>query len=461
MSPVLRRVLRGLAALMIAGLAAAAPAAPLAITGVTVIPMDDGPARLADRIVVIDGGRIQAVGPRGAVPVPAGARVIDGRGKFLIPGLVDAHVHLEHVADPAILKLFLGHGVTTIRNMDGRDFVLAWRRQVAEGALTGPRIITAGPVLDGAPPLRPDNLSIADAAAGRATVAAQAAQGYDFVKVYTNLSADAFAGIASEAERRGLRIAGHVPRTLPLDDAMRRYWTIEHLGDFAGAVAAEGAPVPGWARRFLAATPDPARMDAVARRLAASPAWLVPTLLVAERELAPPAAVAVWLAEPAVQALPGWVRDQWQGQLARIGGRLDAEDFALLAQARGHREALLRAVHRAGAKLAIGTDTPNPFVVPGAAVHDELAAWVQAGLAPRAALAAATAAPARMLGLADQGQVAPGMRADLLLLDADPLTDIAATRRIAGLVAAGRWHGPEELAEFRRALAALPPPGRD
>jgi hypothetical protein len=242
----------------------------LAIVGATVLPMTDPEAVLGDHTVVVRGERIEAVGPRSSIAIPAGARVIDGRGRWLMPGLQDMHVHLEHVEDPDILKLFVAHGVTTVRNMDGRPFILDWRRRVASGALLGPRIVTAGPIIDGAPPARDDNLAVADAVAASRAVEAQAAAGYDFIKTYANLSPSAYQAILAAAQARGLRVAGHVPRGVSLQAAADAQWSLEHLGDFATAVTRDGAVAPGWARRRLAAPFDAAKAAALARSLAAS-----------------------------------------------------------------------------------------------------------------------------------------------------------------------------------------------
>jgi imidazolonepropionase-like amidohydrolase len=422
-------------------------ASQLAIVGIAVIPMTDGSTILKDRTVLIRDGRIAALGPRSKVTVPAGARVIDGRGKYLLPGLADMHVHLEYIEDPNVLKLFVAQGVTTVRNMDGRPYILGWRGDVAAGRTIGPRIITAGPIIDGSPPARPDNLAVADAAAARAAVATQAAAGYDFIKLYSNLSPEAYAAAVAEARERGLRVAGHVPRAIGLEKTMASSWSIEHLGDFASAVAApQGPPTPGWSRRGLSAPLDQARLATLAKQLADAKVWIVPTVIQQDRWLAPPTEVERWLAEPAIRNIPAAIIAQWRGAIDGISRRLDAEDWALVAQGRRNRLATIAAFHRAGVPLAIGSDTPNPFVAMGASVHQELANFVEAGLSPHEALRAATVAPARMLGLErEQGTVEAGKRADLLLLAANPLEDVARAAKPAGLVLAGRWFTAQEL----------------
>lgn len=421
--------------------------ADIAIVGVTIIPMTEGIMTLPDRTVLIRGGRISAIGPRDRVEVPAGTRVIDAGGLYLMPGLTDAHVHLEYIEDPNVLKLFVANGVTSVRSMDGRPYILDWRRQVEASTLVGPRIVTAGPIIDGSPPARDDNLSVADAAAARAAVSSQAAAGYDFIKLYSNLSKQAYVAAVNEAKKRGLRIAGHVPKGVPLEKAIEFQWSIEHLGDFASAVAAPaGPPTPGWARRTLAAPLDQIRLIALAQKLAFAKLWVVPTTIQQDRWLGPAAAIEIWSGEPAIRNLPPGVLEQWKGMNERISGRLDEEDWAMLARARGNRLAVLGTLHRAGVQLALGTDTPNPFIAMGASVHQELANFVAAGLTPHEALKAATVSPARMLGLErEQGTIEIGKRADLLLLASNPLDDIGNAARPLGVVLNGGWLSETDL----------------
>jgi hypothetical protein len=431
----------------------------IAIVGTTVIPMTAGSTVLADHTVLVRGRMISSIGPRGSVRIPAGARVIQGGGRYLIPGLADAHVHLEYIEDPNVLKLFVANGVTSVRSMDGRPYILDWRRQVEAGAIVGPRIVTAGPIIDGLPPARGDNLSVADAPAARAAVAGQAAAGYDFIKLYTNLSAEAYGAARDEARQRGLRIAGHVPKAVSLETALASQWTIEHLGDFASAVAApEGPPPPGWALRTLAGPLDETRTAELARQLASAKLWVVPTTIQQDRWLGAAAQVEEWASEPAVLNLPAPVRDQWRGMNGRIAARMDADDWIMLEQARRNRLALLGALHRAGVKLAVGTDTPNPFVAMGASVHQELANFVAAGLTPHEALKAATVAPAMLLGLElEQGTIETGKRADLLLLARNPLEDIRHAADRVGLLLGGRWFSESDLEALRRDLVLSQP----
>jgi imidazolonepropionase-like amidohydrolase len=434
---------------------------PLVFAGVNLLPMTAGEPVLRGRSVLVEKGRIAAVGPSGSLRVPRNAVRIDGRGKYLMPGLADMHVHLEHFDSPDYLKLFLVHGVTFVRSMDGRPNILDWKRQAAAGTLASPDIHSAGPVLDGSPPRRDDNLALATPEEARRAVEAQAAAGYDFVKVYNNLAPEVFQAIAQSAAARGLPMVGHIPQAVPLDAFLASgAVSIEHLSDFADSIAAPtaaGAAPPDSLRRRLGFAADPARMEALAARLAATPVWVVPTIVTDDRLVAPAADVERWMKDPEAASVDrGILNYYWRGTLERAAARLAESDWRWVEQGRANRLALLRAFHRAGVRLMVGSDTPNPFVFPGASLHDELANYVAAGLTPAQALVLATREPARFLGQSREwGTIEPGKRANLLLLDSNPLADIGATRRIAGVVLGGRWLPAAELERMRRDVESV------
>jgi imidazolonepropionase-like amidohydrolase len=427
---------------VLASVAAAVPAPQtpslaLAITNVSVITMTAGEGVLSDRTVVISGDRIAAIGPPRSTPVPQNARTIDGRGKYLIPGLADMHVHLEYFDQPDVLRLFVTNGITTVRNMDGRPYLLEWKKKIAFGDLQGPRIYTAGPLLDGKPPVRPDNTVVETDAEGRAAVDAQAAAGYDFVKVYSALSPQAFAGIVAAAKAHRLPVSGHVPRGVGLDAALKAgLHSIEHVADFAAAIQADEAPA--WSKRYLSMPVNPERMKEVAGRLSKAAVWSVPTLIQSERELLRSEQITERLTLAEVKLIPEDGRKIWEGQARRVAARLDDDDWKLVAAGRAHRLMMVDALHKGGVQILAGSDTPNPFVVPGFSLHDELALLVQAGLTPAAALASATRDAARFLDASNWGTIVTGSVADLVLLEANPLADIANTKKISHVVVRGR-----------------------
>ena len=419
-----------------------APAPALAITHVNVIPMTRDELLVADQTVVVTGDRITAMGLAGSTAIPKGAQVVDGRGKYLIPGLADMHVHLEYFDDPAMLGLFVDNGVTTVRNMDGRPYILDWKKRIAAGTLAGPRIYTAGPLLDGSPPVRPDNTVVATEQAARDAVVAQAAEGYDFIKVYSGLSIPAYRAILAAAKEKRLPVAGHIPRAVATDFVLRSgQVSVEHLGDFASAIEANDSPFKGvghWSKRYLAMPLDPAKLRGIAQRLVKSGVRSVPTLIQPERETLRPEAITERLASDEVQRIPADGRKQWEGMARRVAARMDEEDWKLVAAGRANRLLVVGAFRAARVSLLAGSDTPNPFVVPGFSLHDELGLLVAAGLSPAEALAAATREAARFLKASEWGTIERGKIADLLLLHANPLERIANTRRLAAIVVRGR-----------------------
>lgn len=441
-------------ALAIAAPVAAAPQAPsdtLALVGVHIVTLAAVDSVLHDQTLLIADGRIVAVGPRQVVPVPATARRPEVTGRFVMPGLVDAHVHLEYFDDPAILRAFLRYGVTTVRNLDGRPHILAWRTQVARGELLGPRIVTAGPILDGAPPLREDNLSIGTAEEARRAVLEQHAAGYDFIKVYSRLSSSAYQAAVETARALQLPVAGHLPREVPLAAALAaRQFSIEHLTDFDAVIEATDSPTRGrfhWSRLHLGIAADSARMAEAAGAVRDAGTWVVPTLLAQARSVASDAEVRRVLADPAMAVLPRDAAARWQQIHAQTTARIGPEDAPIIARGRANRAALVRALHRAGAGLAAGTDTPNPFVIPGVSLLEELAALVDAGLSPREALAVAIRGGAGIVGCPDScGRIASGHEASIVVLSADPQADLSQLRHPIGVVVAGRWLPIQALA---------------
>ena len=403
---------------------------------------------LRDHTVLVSNGRITAVGPVGSVVVPDNADRVDGAARYLIPGLADMHVHLEHFDDPAVLQEFLKHGVTTVRNMDGRPYILEWRQRVIDGELPGPTIVTAGPLLDGSPPLRDDNTVVRDAAEAQAAVIAQDSAGYDFIKVYTNLSREAYQSVMRTAAERDLPVVGHVPRPLDIRQVMEAgQRAVEHLDGYDDLVEADNSPYRGrwhWSKLYLAMPADTAKITRAAALTAKGGMWNVPTLVV-KTKLASLSVMQEWLRELDLRPLPPKVRAfwdpaNWDEEYRRQLETLGAEEMAVLDAGRANRGRLVKALSDAGAGILVGTDTPNPFVLPGPAVHEELRLFVEAGLAPHAALAAATREPARFLGrLEHSGTIEVGKVADLVLLDANPLEDIRNTERIVGVVVRGAY----------------------
>ncbi len=432
----------------------------LAFVGVNVIPLTGSGTVHSDYTVVVRDGRISTMGPRRSITVPANAVRIAATGKYLISGLADMHAHLEHFDDSTYLKLFLVNGITAVRSMDGRPHILEWKRRAAAGTVTSPSIYTAGRVLDGDPPIRSDNWAIRTADEARVAVDEQASQGYDFLKVYANLPVEAFRAIIEDAKTRRIPVAGHIPQAVPLEEALTAGMvSIEHVGDYAHIIQA-GDSVPQGrdpVRRRLAMEVDSSKIAALATRLARSSTWVVPTIVTYDRGVAKPAVLRTWMSDPGLAVIDrGIVQYYWEPSVTRAGKGLDSAGWRLVERSRLNRIALVSAFRRAGVRMLVGTDTPQPFVYPGASVHEELANFVAAGFTPEQALTIATRDAARFMGQEQEwGTLTVGKRADLLLLESNPLQDISATRRIAGVVAQGRWLPASRLKEMTAAVEKI------
>lgn len=419
------------------------PDGSIAFVGVNVIPMTRNAGLLRNQVVIVRDGRIESVGSEAVTPVPKGAVRIDGRDKYLIPGLADMHVHLEYFEDPSMLRLFTSNGVTFVRSMDGRPRILDWKKRIARGDLEGPSILTAGPLLDGSPPVRPDNTIVRNAGEAKVAVAEQKAAGYDFIKVYTNLSTKAYEAILAEAQELGMPVAGHVPRNSALVKALQHHASIEHLTDFDELIEAETSLVRGrfdWSKLHLGMESDPKKITAAAKRVAKAGVAIVPTLVQADHALARPETLASWMNRDELKLVPPDVRSFWADRVRSASERIHDEDWAIVERGTANRMALVRALDAEGATLLAGTDTPNPFVVPGVSMHRELELLVRAGLTPKEALATATREAAISVGEGGEwGTIEAGKRADLVLLDANPLESIGATARIVRVMVRGRF----------------------
>lgn len=434
--------------------AAARPSAEatVAITHAGVVDVERGRLQ-PDQTVIVRGGRIVAVGPATEVPVPAGAEVLDGTGRYLMPGLADMHVHLYTEGD---LFTYVANGVTTVRNMAGDTTHLRMRRRVADRTIVGPRIVTAGPVVEATPLSHPDNAPLDDPSAVRAELARQHAAGYDFVKVYNALARPVYDSVVAVARTLGMPVAGHVPLSVRLDGALAApQRSIEHFRGYIQALAPASAPLASdasfrdwsvaWARI------DTTRVTELATRTVAAGVWNCPTFTFTVHELSPAAAHARLLARPEVRrlSLEGLPKDRATASYLRA---FREEDFAAAQRGLEGQFRLLRALDAVGAGLLVGTDS----WLAGYAMADELELLVRAGLAPGRVLRMATLDAARFLGEdADRGTVTPGRRADLVLLDGDPLADVGNVRRVRAVMVGGRLLRREEL---DRRLAGLPTP---
>lgn len=449
-------------------------AAPEAMAGTVIAHVSlVGPAGIQpDQSILLVGDRIEHVGPATASP-PAGARVVDGRGAYVLPGLWDMHVHLASY--PEGLPLLVAYGVTGARDMGSASAtetqeMLAWQKEIAAGTRVGPRLVLAGPTLDGRRPYPSDGrLYATTAGEGRAAVATVRARGGDFVKVHDWVGPEAYAAIVAAAHASGLEVVGHTPPAIPARDAIAAgQRSIEHLGSSLGGflldassreaelrrellqkmdeARAAGSEAEFWKwalgpvhQQALVDAWDPARANELVALLRQRGTWHCPTLTV----LSPSA-------RPRTEAERRSVFASAQSACKKLP---PAEKSATAAVLFARQLGIVGDLERGGVGLLAGTDTMPPSAeaieefgtcdVPlaGLSVHEELEWLVAAGLTPAEALAAATTGPARFFGEeASAGSVAVGKRADLVLLEANPLDDIRNTRRIRAVVAGGRLY---------------------
>ncbi len=424
------------------------------ITNATLVPMDRA-GTLAGRTVVVRGDRIAAVAPRDSVTIPPGAVVIDGTGKWLMPGLADMHVHISNERD---LTLYAAAGVTTVRNMFGGERHLAWRSEIAQGERFGPTLVTAGPIVDGDPPVWPGSVVLARPADADQIVAEQKAQGYDFVKPYARLSRASYEALALAARRHGMELAGHVPTSVGLAGVLgARQRTIEHLDGWLLALAPDAVGLPDAARmvdreRAALAKLDLSRLPALITQTIAAGTWSCPTLIVLDRM----ASLGTQQAMPALRWLDKVapeVRLQWEAASAVTRPVADAET---LRDANTWKRRILAVLAAAQAPLLVGTDTGNPFVVPGEALHEEIELMIAAGIPRERVLRAATADAGTFLGRPHElGVIKVGARADLMLVATDPLTTPIPLVP-DGVLLRGAWHPRGELEAKLAALTAPP-----
>jgi CubicO group peptidase (beta-lactamase class C family)/imidazolonepropionase-like amidohydrolase len=421
----------------------------LAFTHVTVIDGADSTPR-RDQTVIIRGNRIVTVAPSRSARVPAGARVVAGRGKFLIPGLWDMHVHTSVVGGREVLPLYVANGVTGVRDMAGEwATVTALRDDIAQGRVVGPRIIASGPYLEGGDVPIPHILARTPDEA-RAGVDSLVKLGVDFVKVHSQLKPETYFAIARRARERGIPFAGHVPRVVgsaSASDSGQR--SIEHL---------LAIPAPCTPAESIALQPRFTVQGALGRcssqdlaelyaRFVRNDTWVTPTF-VAQYE------VATWprrtvpgdsLARYLPHALRRYVAEIPMPDSIPPGA--DSVGVAMFAK----RLEQVATMHRAGVRILTGTDAPLRNSPPGFGLHEELLLLARGGLSPFEIIRAATLEPARYFGMLDSaGTIAPGQLADLVLLDANPLRDIRNTRRIAAVVANGRLYDAKDRARLLR-----------
>ena len=426
----------------------------LVLNNVTVVDVRTG-ALQAEQTVILERNQIASVGPSKSAKYPRNAPSVNGRGLFLIPGLWDMHVHLVFGdwfpgAQDISLPLFVANGVTGVRDMGSElDIVQSWRNEIEAGRLIGPRIYTPGPMLDGPKPRFPSSAAIATPEDAHRAVADLKRRGADFIKLQSLIPRDAVFAIAEEAKKQEIAFEGHVPDAVRASEmSAAGMKSFEHLiGIFEGSSPAEDEFLKGnkTEGRFLA-TYDPARAAALAAILAKNQTWQCPTL-VWERggNLID---VSDFSKDMRVKYVPAsWKTKTWKRFTEEITQGYGADDLTIRKRFVEKELEVVGMLHKAGVPFLAGTDTPaGVHIFPGYSLHEELQRFVAAGFTPLEALQTATINPARFFGMEDQlGAVEKGKLADLVLLSANPLDDIANTQKIAGVIVNGRYFYRAEL----------------
>ncbi|HWX94259.1 MAG TPA: amidohydrolase family protein [Terriglobales bacterium] len=391
---------------------------------------------LADQTVVVTDGRITEIGPSQAVKIPASACRIDAKGRYLIPGLTDAHVHLYSSIE---FPLYLANGVTTVFNLDGRPAHLLWRKQVASGEALGPTIFTAGPLF------------------GRSHTAAEAVRlvdeqadaGYDAVKIYNQVSKEEYPALIAEAKRRNLLLMGHVARGPDFEMTIGSGQSIAHLEEFLYTYFNPQHDDNNDHIVF-----DEAKIPVVARATAEARIYVIPTLSTYATIVQQATDLDSFLKDPSLKYLPPWALEQYRPEANRYKNGFQPEQYPRLRTSLAFQRKLVKALFDAGVPLMTGTDAPDVGPMAGFGIHAELDELVSDGLSPFQVLQMATVNPARFFRQsAEFGTVEVGKRADLVLLRGNPLADTRATRGIVGVMVRGRWLSSAELA---KKIGAIP-----
>ena len=414
----------------------------LAFVGVNVLPMTEPgvPRVVENRTVVVTGRRIASMHPADEVDVADGTEVVDAEGMYLMPGLAEMHGHLpgpRMVSSDArnLLFLYIANGVTTVRGMQGERSQLGLRARIARGQSLGPRLFVGSPSMTGGRVTTP--------AQGEQLVREHNQRGYDLVKMHEGLAPDVFDAVAATANEVGLPFGGHVPDAVGLRHALASgQVSIDHLDNYVEALvpdeqlpaAADGLFGVG----ALLDQVDMALLPELVDATRAAGASVVPTMVLWETVFfGDRSAAELRAARPEVRYMPPETVEQWERVADERAAAGDPETNRRVAVL---RRRILQALHEGGVPVLLGTDSPQIFSVPGFSVHHEMALWVEVGMNPYQVLEAGTRRVAEYFGAADDfGTIEIGRRADLLLLTANPIDDVANVARRAGVMVNGNW----------------------
>jgi imidazolonepropionase-like amidohydrolase len=419
----------------------------IAFVDVNVIPMDSERV-IAGQTVIVKDGKIERIGPAKDLKIPKEALRIDAKGKYLIPGLADMHVHLRLYNEDlnnSLFQLFLANGVTTILNLYGTPNHLELREKVASGEILGPTIYSSGPFISDAPSPSPSVEEV------EREVIEQKRAGYDIIKIHGDFSREAYHKLFEVARREGIKVIGHAPRNLGAEAMIEeKQDAVAHSEEYLYSYFfKQQKPLKNAdeeiKNRFMAEQVE--KIPGLAEAIAKAGTWVVPNLTAYKTIGLQVADIDSVLSRPEVKYVPVQIFNDWIPENNTYVRRFKGEENKWFFRTQyGLLEKLVKGFKEAGVRMLAGTDTPIPSVVPGFSIHDELRDLVAAGLTPYESLKAATSNPAEFLGALDQvGTVSVGKRADLILLEGNPLEDIRNTSRQSGVMVRGRWIPDEEI----------------
>ena len=414
----------------------------IVFTSVNVVPMDSEKI-IANSMVVVKDGKVIAIGKK--LKYGKDALVIDGKGKYLIPGLAEMHAHVppnENIeSHKEVLFLFAANGITTIRGMLGHPKHLELRSMINSGEVFGPRFYTTGPSFNG--------LSVKTAERGAAMVREQKAAGYDYLKLHPGLTKETFAAISSTAKEVGIPFAGHVSFGVGVWRAIDAgYSSIDHMDGFVEAmvpgIESMVEQQTGLFGMFVADKSDVSVIPKLMKELKEKNIWVVPTQSLADRWFAANYTGDDFLKDPDSKYMDKKTVNQWIDTKKNLmaNAQYDAkkiENFIKL------RRKLIYECQQNGVGLLLGCDAPQIFNVPGFSTHNELKYLVDAGLTPYQALRTGTVNVAKYLNLSEAGIIKPGAIADLVLINGNPLTDITNTKKVEGVMMRGKWLSKNEI----------------
>ncbi len=438
----------------------------VAFVNVTVIPMDKERV-LENQTVIVRNGVIAEIGDAKRVRVPKDAQKIDGTGKFLIPGLSDMHVHLMSDEDefPEALaqdefKIMLAHGVTTIRLMNGTPEQLVWRAKSARGEILAPTIYAASPQFIGKK--SSNAYVVTNETEARESVRKAKQDGYDYLKITTNLKPEVYEAIVDEAGKQNIRVIGHADsRSIGLRRALKARQQIEHLDSYLEALLPDNLLAKGSVSDIYIYKPeswvsldyiDEKKIAEIARASVQANPFSTPTLTLFKYTFGIGRTETEINAQPDIRFYPQKTKDFWLSVNKRYWATAASPERR--ARYVRIRNQLVKAIHDAGGKILAGSDTPEWLLLYGYTLHRELRTLNEAGLSNYATLAAATRNPAEFFGTIQKtGTIEKGKRADLVLLEANPLASIANTERRAGVMLKGRWFAQTELDQWLDEIA--------